>query len=84
MWCGGLYNVTCETEDEAREAARQDMVDDFDLFSEYFGYDVSYDRLLQFALQHEDFYDTFCSEIDNAEEMYFNEHYCEEEDEDDD
>ena len=84
MWVGGLYDVCCNTEEEAREAALEDMSQDFDLFSEYFGYDVSYDQLLLFAMKHEDFYETFCNEIDNAEETYFRENYFEEEEEDDD
>lgn len=82
MWVGGLYNVCCNTEEEARDAAQTDFFEDFNILSEYFGYAVSYDRLLEFAMKHEDFFEQFDAELCEAQEKYFEENYFYEEDED--
>ncbi len=82
MWYGGLYDVTCETEQEARDAAQADFFEDFDILSEYFGYRVSYDELLEFAMKHEDFIDHFDDLLAEAQEEYFEQNYFYEEDED--
>lgn len=64
------YGSQFNTYDEAVEACLCDQ--DMDDFEEYFSIQVSYTKLLNWAIKQKRFFDDFCNEIDKA-----NQEYCE-------
>lgn len=62
---GGYFN----TREEAEEACLEDQ--SIDEFSEYFSFQVGYDRLLQWALRQNKFFDDFADQIEQANTEYF-------------
>ena len=70
-----------DTYDEAAEACLCDQhMDDFE---EYFSFQVSYTRLLNWACKQEQFFDDFCDEIDKANQEFLDEYIRKWEDETD-
>lgn len=69
-----------DTYDEAAEACLCDQgMDDFE---EYFSLQVSYTKLLNWAIEQEKFFKDFSDEIDKANQEFLNECITEWEDED--
>lgn len=67
------------TYDEAWEDMQEQMA--LEDFSEYFGCHVGYDRLLEWAMKQENFFNDFEDEYTQAEQDYFCDYYHEIEDE---
>ena len=75
------FGGTFDTYDKAAEACLEDQ--DMDDFEEYFGFQVSYTRLLNWAVKQDKFFEDFCDEIDKANQEFLNENIREWEDESD-
>lgn len=73
---GGQFN----TYDEAVEACLCDQ--EIEDFEEYFGYQVSYTRLLNWAMKQEQFFNDFDDEINKANQEYLSDSITECEDDD--
>lgn len=70
-----------DTYDKAVEACLCDQ--DMDDFEEYFSLQVSYKKLLNWAMEQEKFFEDFGDEIDKANQEFLNEYIREWEDETD-
>lgn len=72
------YGGRFDTYDEAVETCLCDQ--DMDNFEEYFSLQVSYTKLLNWAVKQEKFFNDFCDEIDKANQEYLNDFITECED----
>ena len=72
------YGGRFDTYDKAVEACLCDQ--QMDDFEEYFSLQVSYTKLLNWAVKQEKFFSDFCNEIDKANQEYLNDFITERED----
>lgn len=75
------YGGQFDTYDEAVEACLSDQ--EMEDFEEYFSYQVSYTRLLNWAMKQEQFFNDFDNEIDKANQEYLSDSITEYDDDDD-
>lgn len=81
MWVRDGDKMEFDTEEEAFYDACDGMLD---YSEEYLKPWVSYDKLVAWAMKHNDFFDKFRDELYKAQQDYFNDFYFEVEDEDED
>lgn len=67
---GGKFN----TREQAEEACLEDQT--IEDFTEYFGYQITFEALLNWAMRQENFSNDFSEQIEAANKEYFDDMIC--------
>ena len=76
MWYRDWDDQPFETEEAAREAAREEMT-----LEDYQYGDLPFDKVLEWCFKQEGFFEAFSEELALCENYYFREHFIEGDDE---